>query len=560
MKIDSSIKVKNYKCFNSKGGGFEKILPINIIIGKNNSGKSSLIDLIKYLIDTNNDFLALGRDNIKAEVVITQQITRKPITQAFSNSISGGGIPGNKHLDYGQQFINSIWTYNLQPKHKKKLISIDKGFVDPARKYFDRALNYQKAPLEGKIFCNITAERDIIPEISINELKLDPNGTGATNFVQNVVNKSDYDSRLIEIKLLDELNNILKPDIEFSRILLQEIPNQSWEIYFEDKNNIRIALSKMGSGIKTILIVLLNLIVRPIIENRGPHEYVFAFEELENNLHPSLQRRLYNFIREYSSSKKTYFFISTHSNIVIDAFGTFENSQLIHITIHGDHAITTTVLSFEDNKNILNDLDVKASDLLQSNGIIWVEGPSDRNYINKWISLVTPLLKEGLHYSIMFYGGKLLSNLTFDYDSFNKEVIPLLKLNTNAFVVMDRDGKTIGAKLNETKKRIQEEIGEKNFWITKGREIENYISSEIISKWLKESYKIDNSFQQDPNQKIEENIKRFTKKIRYNMNKTHFSLELVKYFDRSRLNILDLRSRLNSLTDKIKQWNSINDH
>ena len=33
---------------------------------------------------------------------------------------------------------------------------------------------------------------------------------------------------------------------------------------------------------------------------------------------------------------------------------------------------------------MLNDLDVRASDLLQSNGIIWVEGPSDRIYIKRW--------------------------------------------------------------------------------------------------------------------------------------------------------------------------------
>ena len=60
-----------------------------------------------------------------------------------------------------------------------------------------------------------------------------------------------------------------------------------------------------------------------------------------------------------------------------------------------------------------------------------------------------------MHYVIMFYGGKLLSNLCFDFDWLQKEVIPLLKINCNAFVVIDRDGKTISTKLNETKKRIQ---------------------------------------------------------------------------------------------------------
>ena len=49
---------------------------------------------------------------------------------------------------------------------------------------------------------------------------------------------------------------------------------------------------------------------------------------------------------------------------------------------------------------------------MQANSVIWVEGPTDRIYLNHWIQPVDPALKEGLHYSIMFYGGRLLSHLT----------------------------------------------------------------------------------------------------------------------------------------------------
>ncbi len=174
------------------------------------------------------------------------------------------------------------------------------------------------------------------------------------------------------------------------------------------------------------------------MEKENKDSYVFAFEELENNLHPSLQRRLYNYIIEYSKKHSAYFFITTHSNIVIDIFGANENAQIIHVENDGVRSRTTTVLSSKETKHILHDLGIKASDLLQCNGVIWVEGPSDRNYINKWLEILAPDLKEGLHYSIMFYGGRLLANLSFDSESFNKEVIPLLKINRNAFVIIDR--------------------------------------------------------------------------------------------------------------------------
>jgi predicted ATP-dependent endonuclease of OLD family len=357
---------------------------------------------------------------------------------------------------------------------------------------------------------------------------------------------------------LVELNKIINPDILLTRIVPQQNDSGDWEIFFEDEQNNRIALSKMGSGIKTVLLVLLNLIVRPEIENKKPDSYIFAFEELENNLHPSLQRRLYSYIKDFSEFYNIYFFLTTHSNVVIDSFGTYPNAQLIHINKDSINAKTKTVLSFQDNKRILKDLDVKASDLLQSNSIIWVEGPSDRNYLNRWLEILAPDLHEGLHYSIMFYGGRLLSNLTFDFNWFNKEIIPLLKINSNAYVLIDRDGKSVSTKLNETKKRIVKEIGKDNYWVTKGREIENYLSENTVHKWLKDNYKIHTSFTNDKDIKFEDNILKSSPniKIKYSANKSGYSSEIGSFIDDNSLDVLDLRFRLKELIKKIKDWNT----
>ena len=45
-----SVKAANFKCFGDSQG-FERILPINVIIGRNNSGKSSLLDFIASVSD-----------------------------------------------------------------------------------------------------------------------------------------------------------------------------------------------------------------------------------------------------------------------------------------------------------------------------------------------------------------------------------------------------------------------------------------------------------------------------------------------------------------------------
>lgn len=62
---------------------------------------------------------------------------------------------------------------------------------------------------------------------------------------------------------------------------------------------------------------------------------------------------------------------------------------------------------------LLNDLDVRASDILQSNGIIWVEGPSDRVYIKHWLEILgSGDIEEGRDYQFLYYGGRLLSHYT----------------------------------------------------------------------------------------------------------------------------------------------------
>jgi putative ATP-dependent endonuclease of the OLD family len=557
MIIDDKIILKNYKCFDSTGEELEKILPITVIIGKNNSGKSSMIDLIQFIIQKHKSFLETGRDNTKPSVLIEHKLKIEEIHSAFPENTRGGSIPGDSFFEYGKRFLDCIYTYQLEGNGKKTFVKIDAEFVPEAITLIEHLANAIKEPFVGKTFCNISAERDVKPETSKEEIDFQPNGVGATNFIQQIINRTNRDSRLVEQELLAELNAIVNPDIKFSRILVQLRENDYWELFFEDSNNKRIALSKMGSGVKTVLLVLLNLIIRPVIESKNRDSYVFAFEELENNLHPSLQRRLYNYIREYSENHSAYFFLTTHSNVVIDAFGTNENAQIIHVINDGNRSTATTILSYTGTKQILNDLGIKASDILQSNGVIWVEGPSDRNYLNKWINILSPNLKEGLHYSIMFYGGRLLSNLSFDFDWFNCEVIPLLKINKNAFVVIDRDGKTMSTAINETKSRINQEIGEENCWITKGREIENYLSDKTITNWLKEKHGYDSNFENKKDIKLEENITNSNDKInlRYNLGKTIYSSEIAEHIDLESIDELDLKEKLLRLIEKINTWN-----
>jgi putative ATP-dependent endonuclease of the OLD family len=346
MILDTSIKIKNYKCFGADQQGFERIYPINIIIGKNNSGKSSLIDLIEFTSQPNSQILEFGRKEKKSEVLVTKKISQDEVALSFPNDRAGGNIPGSSYYDYGKQFIQCKLEYILSKGEQKKFVKLDKPFVQEATDFFQKLLKLSNLPFkEYDTLLRINAERDIIPESGGQEVKLLPNGSGATTLIQSIINNIKFDSALIEKTLLTELNKIINPEMDFIDLVVQVDTNLKWEIYLEEKENGRIPLSKMGSGIKTIILVLLNLYVVPRIERNRINKNLFGFEELENNLHPTLLRKLFNYLNDFAITNDSYFFITTHSSLVIDLFANNPNAQILHTTKSGDSSFVTSISS-----------------------------------------------------------------------------------------------------------------------------------------------------------------------------------------------------------------------
>jgi len=97
-----------------------------------------------------------------------------------------------------------------------------------------------------------------------------------------------------------------------------------------------------------------------------------------------------------------------------------------------------------------------------------------------------PDLEEGIHYTIMFYGGRLLSHLSADDEEID-EFISLRKINQNLAILIDSDRRKKGQKMNATKLRVRDELdkGPGFAWITAGREIENYVPPELMEVAVK---------------------------------------------------------------------------
>jgi len=387
--IAESIKFRGHRCFKKEWSGFEKIKPINVIIGRNNTGKSHLLDFVSDLCSKPH----LG--TMSLPLSCSGVLDENSLKQVFRPGTRGGDLPGHDHwLVNGVSLvgINVSWEMNMPDTHCRTIFSDEDNWRSPhgqavtdARvRHVSQLLSEARHTLTGRKFRRLMADRDIGAEGVDNSLSLQFDGRGATNIIRRyILSSSPKLSRdLIQKKLLGDLNEIFKSDGHFTEIQVKLHDEQGaetssnnvngWEIYLGEEKKGLVALIRSGSGLKTVFLVLLNLLVMPDIINQPKNEFVFAFEELENNLHPALLRRLFQYLEEYALREKATIFLTTHSSVALDLFGLSKNAQIIHVTHNGESAKAETVSAHFDHLGVISELGAKPSDLLQANGIIWV--------------------------------------------------------------------------------------------------------------------------------------------------------------------------------------------
>lgn len=244
-----------------------------------------------------------------------------------------------------------------------------------------------------------------------------------------------------------------------------------------DGKTIRLPLESHGTGVHQLIIMAIAVLSQDGV--------MFGIEEPEIHLHPLLQKRFLKFLLDETKNR---YVISTHSPALI---APSDEVEVIHLKMADGVTTPTRVETDRGSLAVLDDLGLQPSDLLQANCVIWVEGPSDRIYLKRWIEILHPALVDGIDYSIMFYGGRLLAHLSMEREDSSElgDFVKLLRINQRSALVMDSDRKNAGDELNATKQRLLAEC-ERNAihcWVTDGREIENYLPERVVEAALKEA-------------------------------------------------------------------------
>ncbi|AMG36859.1 ATP-dependent nuclease [Achromobacter xylosoxidans] len=446
-------------------GSLEKFeaAQINLFIGVNGAGKSTVLDLIACLADPTR-LATMQRENTKSDTQAGFDVALRNswrVIGRFSQRISR---EVDDALDWQSLALAVVSPEGELTERQADLKKFDPDVeslnpIAELMQLLDKDIEFYDADLQALDIESISAE---LSEIG--------------PYLNGLASSMDEAHALSQPSFLAELwpRQRARP--------VEPMSGARVSMWLSDdlSQTNHVNLAQLPSGWRA-LASLLGWI------KRRPEGSICLIEEPETHLHPRLQHLLARRLSSIARQRSLQLFISTHSAALIDSRSWQEITPKI---FQADTHCLRETLADGHALRLMEDLGVRQSDFLQANGVVWVEGPSDAIYLEYWLRLYCvkegkPLFERGLSYSIFWYGGSVLSHLAGERDEILRA---LLQLNRNAFVLMDSDldyrldaaGVPQSAKADHAKERVRTAIKQLESpscgcWVTQGYTIENYL-------------------------------------------------------------------------------------
>lgn len=283
----NSLGLKNFKCFEELDVRFA---PITLLTGANSSGKSSLINAILAVLQTeqfphylspNGKYVNMGSFD---EIVFQNQ--GDDVFDIFIEfNDPDGGFDTQWYRNSANDLPRNIRNmYNIDPSYKPEEFNFDKDFNyigsfrrPPERTYYQKAKAQQKVDIDGESYID-----QIIEWEETNPEKL------------------------------NELNEVMQRTELFDQIQSNKLKGGRFELMVKTKANARFAaLTDVGFGISQFLPII-------IADLQLSDHSCLAVSQPEIHLHPKIQATFGNYLANQIKRTQKQYIIETHSEYLLN--------------------------------------------------------------------------------------------------------------------------------------------------------------------------------------------------------------------------------------------------
>jgi predicted ATPase len=355
----SSLRVQNFRSIADSGE--LNLGPINLVVGRNNTGKSALLRAIYMLQEGSSP----NRNNIRLGSRATE------LTFTFET------LPPGNHGSFQDKSLRDIYK--------------DGGIL---KLTYDRngelklALMPSKVAMQGQ---HVITQWPATEPFNIIYPSLA--GRHQQTYQQQATLESantvyPYDSNLVarvaalgtaQIPEAERFRDLCRNVLGFTLdVLLGHQQNQNQQLGIQVSRFESIPLESMGAGVSGVLGLLVSLC--------DAKQKLFLVEEPENDLHPQALKALLEAIIE--ASKENQFLITTHSSIVLTKLGAVPETAVIESRSDNVRLPTSTyvnVSSTEQRLDVLRRLGYELADFYLGAGWLIFEESSAERIIRDWL-------------------------------------------------------------------------------------------------------------------------------------------------------------------------------
>lgn len=315
-----NIEIKNFRCFdNLKVSGFEKV---NLISGKNNAGKTALLEAIFLNSAPRPDSIFLLRQVRREQASFSKALPERTWINFFFQQNKSDTILIESLLENNESkiveisideslknFLNDTYEEDeeLESEERERVISLFSGSESSVSVIHLKTRTNNEEAFETQIVSS--AKGLIARDIKFPDSK---NVSFIPSFLR--VSNRDLTSEFDKARLSERDDEVLQAfkSIDDSVTEVESFSIGEPTIYLKREGKSRLPLSLFGDAINRIADIILKLI--------NNENSILLIDEIENGIHHSNQVYFWNVLYKLANELNVQIFATTHSLEMTQAF------------------------------------------------------------------------------------------------------------------------------------------------------------------------------------------------------------------------------------------------